>query len=713
MSGAIAIKVGNEYLDIQKDAEINFNIRNGMFFRELIPTVITYDFNLLSTPKNKRIFNFIHHKDAVIQEFPSYNASIYVNGILFQQGEIQVKDISDEGIKLGFKGEATLLSKLKGLSLRDIDMGSKTYDEKKNRDVVQLFFDTFSNKGVSININGKTFAKPWNTSDYQTLQDLADAITNNTGTLSGIEAKAYPQISTTNGLNTSKGPVLAFESKDLTQRINSWDPDPNGSNPSHTTASTVKQNGTKLGNAIQAMLNQWDSDANKTYPDINLCAPPIKNTKFYQGADLPDTTGTGPDTTAYHGYINDYGERNFWVFPGYKYARVWFRAGQELMTYLPHIFVKHVLQSICSQVGLNAVGDFMEDDEMDQLVLYNEQPVTFPQDFGGEKTLQLNNYVPDYPALDFIKELALNLFNMVVIVDQANQEVRFDYLESVLQNDKGRDYTTKVLPTYKIGFVENKPLSWRYNLSNDGVLQDLGKKRQDVQQYTRDPDVNTEANLPGVQKRDIIRYVRSENLFYLSQENNSGNIVWKPHTYDLVGVNPSGAADTQEKTPDMLPMAQVVEDKDTTHNRPRYSLKWLVCHTERKGSSPYYNLGSNKAPLRLMFYRGLIDSGAGYTVPAATTGIYDMGGNKIGAYALKWTGSEGLYENFWKGYNDFITNNKLLTLRFNLDIHDFYNLQQEERITVYGRPYYWREIKGKLSMKNGLEPVKIQLVNTQ
>jgi len=138
----------------------------------------------------------------------------------------------------------------------------------------------------------------------------------------------------------------------------------------------------------------------------------------------------------------------------------------------------------------------------------------------------------------------------------------------------------------------------------------------------------------------------------------------------------------------------------------------LMPAIKKRGNSNNYQTSSSGSPYRLFFYRGLQPAAQadGYDYPLGTPDIYDARGNEIGTYALRWRGSKGIYENFWKTYNEAFTNAKNVEAQFAMNFQQLNNIGFGTQLESEGNLYWWRELQFQVNMSSGIQPVKAKLL---
>lgn len=95
---------------------------------------------------------------------------------------------------------------------------------------------------------------------------------------------------------------------------------------------------------------------------------------------------------------------------------------------------------------------------------------------------------------------------------------------------------------------------------------------------------------------------------------------------------------------------------------------------------------------RVLFYRGMQPDDKNVTYPFGSSGKYNAKGDLIGQLTLNWIGSDGLYENFWKEWLDFIDTAKVFKFKIQLNIVDILNLDMQKQVRIENNNYLIKKI---------------------
>lgn len=98
----ISIKISNQYVDIDADITIAFELNNDLFnIDETLPRQFTYQVNLPATPKNNKIFGWLNHVNSSTEWSERYDAEIIYPGMNIL-GKCKVDKVTKKGYDVAF-----------------------------------------------------------------------------------------------------------------------------------------------------------------------------------------------------------------------------------------------------------------------------------------------------------------------------------------------------------------------------------------------------------------------------------------------------------------------------------------------------------------------------------------------------------------------------------------------------------------------------------
>jgi hypothetical protein len=119
-----------------------------------------------------------------------------------------------------------------------------------------------------------------------------------------------------------------------------------------------------IGTTVAARIAHANSLVTKQYPEINHVFATLKNSLFYKNED--QDIGYNQD---YAGIVNDYTDDS--------YVSNWPVEGEALnkTTLVPFLFLHHIIKSIYNNLGYTVTGKFLNDPELQQLLVYNNRSI--------------------------------------------------------------------------------------------------------------------------------------------------------------------------------------------------------------------------------------------------------------------------------------------------------------------------------------------------
>jgi hypothetical protein len=111
--------------------------------------------------------------------------------------------------------------------------------------------------------------------------------------------------------------------------------------------------------------------------------------------------------------------------------------------------------------------------------------------------------------------------------------------------------------------------------------------------------------------------------------------------------------------------------------------------------------------LRFLFYRGLQLDSQGDRYPLASAGTVNYAGATVGRYALEWGGPAGLYAQWHKPWLDFRTNARTEERTIALTLGEFLALDPTRKDLVQGLLFFWDSISLTVGGAQTLAPATI------
>jgi hypothetical protein len=457
------------------------------------------------------------------------------------------------------------------------------------------------------------------------------------------------------------------------------------------------------------IIDKLNANISNVFPDVDYCFPSIKNNEVY-GDSNADFNNDHLINYFLYGYLSNSSDRS-------------------LATISPQFFLFHVLEKICNYLGLKLGGNLQDIEQIYQrcfiytntlldLKVVSQNPgISFSRVLinAFKQRFESGLCMPDNNIKDLLYCIQ-NEFMCAIVI--RNNELTITTKKSILEDTDIEDWTNK---TFKYldegkGNFENG-FFLKYN--NDSGDSYLTERIKDIT-INRKEDVATFADLPTRNVRNNeIRLVIDENKFYISNipnANPSYYVNWSFYSLQLEGYKYQEAVKEIDNKVSATINDDLIQDYTTTSGGIR---KINVPHIYQKGSSDEFQLGYQKAPLRLLFYwgnkQGLLqttpaegDRPAVFstsadpeeTYPFASMGNLDMDGNILGDYTLYYEGPYGLYNKLWKEWLAFKNQAKPFTFKTVLSKAELLQLNILKQKQIKESVFIIDRIRGNIDQKS-------------
>jgi hypothetical protein len=353
-------------------------------------------------------------------------------------------------------------------------------------------------------------------------------------------------------------------------------------------------------------------------PDAaDYALPPVRNAAFYDPAKNP----------AYGGYLNYYDTAGLYSHNATGLLRFGMTPFLRLVPLL-----RRVLQAA---VGYTISGPWMEDPEVQQLVLYGDRAVDGP--FADPLAVVFNRHVPDLGVGEFLVALQ-QFFCLGYVFNAQRRTLHIRALREVVADQAYQDRTAAGPP-------RTKP-------AEDGGYTLKMALAEDDQNNTLDTGWATLRVGGGQEVIDV-------------------------------------AAGT----------LRVQAEADALSLQQGGNRQWLVPTIAHAGVSPEFELDDEtSAGLLLLFDRGLCPAaGGGAPYPLATWGSTDAAGTRVGEYELRWDGPRGLYAAWHQPWLDFLRRASSEERLMAFTVADLLALDPARKEMVLNRKYLWEKVSVSLS----------------
>lgn len=418
----LALKLNNTFLDLPTTTSASFTLNNPFFDSQFSARDFALPFTLHTTPTNVNKLGSPHRLDSKGKKIFD-NAVLFLDNIPYEKGTITIKKATNKTIQIVFKNESrNLIEALEATKIREI-VG---YDLIQATVSTQSVFNVTPNwsqylivvEGISF-----TYVATQGDSLAHVVQQLSNSIN------AALPNHAIWQSGQTQ-LIIDNNQLPTFHFFIILSGL--------------TIISNVTAGQNKVTQTEQYVKNIIENPVpTHTFPTINwMNLYEDKNENF-------------------EGWVNYY--KNGQTISNRHHTK----EHNWLHTYIPFIFLKHVLQQIANSVGLVLDESSFFKEGINDLLLFNNktldlifQDITVDNQYlnSFSNIIVFGDHLPDLNALDFLNKLA-EKFALLIDVQKGLLSLK---VKKDLLNKKAIDWTDLAEPTYSIDFVAEK----------DGVLLD-------------------------------------------------------------------------------------------------------------------------------------------------------------------------------------------------------------------------------------------------
>jgi hypothetical protein len=363
----------------------------------------------------------------------------------------------------------------------------------------------------------------------------------------------------------------------------------------------------------------------------------------------------------------------------------------------PQPFLMYILRQIFSSFGYKIDGEWVRDEEIQQLVCLNIRFIrTFtsgPPFITFTEDLDLKNHVPDITVGQLLTSLKQRF--LLGYYWRTNQrELVIRSLKNTLDSDEAQDLTDLVVGEEDTNFNKNAE-SYRMSQQFD---QDDANER-----WLERPDPKfIKGTIAGSAIPPAVPGGAAEGDYYLYLYDNyyyryNGSTMDKS-AYNYFDIENDGST------------INFNIDHDTPFMRNAVATglaasKWKTPHVEY--DVKYIEEGALlEMPLRLLYWRGLQEDSVGDTYPLASNDKTDEGGDPIGNYGLK---NEDQYADWQANYFELKANPRAVYFKFKPDPRIFNMWEPWKRQRVGNQHYVW-DTRETLFRMRGIGPTKMLMV---
>jgi hypothetical protein len=297
-------------------------------------------------------------------------------------------------------------------------------------------------------------------------------------------------------------------------------------------------------------------------------------------------------------------------------------------TLTPFLKLVPLLKRCLAAFGYEVTGPWLDDPEIQQLVVYSLRSLDLATGSGLATDFPLASLLPDVRLAELLLVLQ-QTFALGFVFNPVRKQVRVVALRDVVAN-----------PAYQV-------------------------------------------RKPSADYRDVASEVDGFTLAFTAD---SDDELLKSAPWAEVSIG--GAAEKIQPAVDTLRMAREADPVEPGRKwllpiaeQPGYSARTDFGQTDKRSSH-----------LRLLFYRGLQPDSYGGPYPLASSGTENYAGATVGQYALDWDGPQGLYEQWHRPWLDFRANARLEERTLSLTLGEFLALDPTQKDMVAGLKFLWENI---------------------
>jgi len=305
-------------------------------------------------------------------------------------------------------------------------------------------------------------------------------------------------------------------------------------------------------------------------------------------------------------------------------------AAEHVTTTVPLLKLVPLLKRVLAVYGWEIGGPWLDDAEIQQLVVYSLHALDMPTGPAPATSFSLAQVLPDVRVADLLLGLQ-QLFALGFVFNPVRRQVRVVPLRDVVAARAGYQPRPGAGPTYRDVVNENKGFTLAFTADAD----------DDLLKGAPWPELVIGGGGEKIQPAaDTLRLVREED----ARQAGRG---W------------------------LLPAAE----------QPGYSARTDFDQADKRSSQ-----------LRLLFYRGLQPDSLGHPYPLASAGTENYQGGTVGRYALTWDGPQGLYQQWHKPWLDFRANARQEERDVQLTLGEFLALDPTQPDRVLGLDFLWEAV---------------------
>jgi hypothetical protein len=671
-----------------------------LFNTDALTGTFTYPIDIPLTDKNRKQLGFPESLLNRIAASPSINIDYYYGGILFKEGIFKILKITDKISCTFISGIGNINDLIKDRKISSVNYGG------------DVFFPTEGSLGLEfVGYNAPGFGGRVGNPMHLTLNITYAGVTTEFGkALSSILGGAGDINALISAFNADSSGMAANHIISVTSDINET------VLPYFyriifelASGATASVNMDYLGvinnykssfwktvpsSAVQPKAKFMNDAAALSYPHLNYTFFPIKNDGFYSG-----------NNNDYSGYINFYNNSSH----SFSYNTT-IDGSRTKYSIIPFPYFLYIFKTIFSEISYFAKGNFIEDEEIKKIVIYNTMALdsilfdsVTPDTVIINKwadSFNLKNHVPDMLITDFIK-FVKSFFCIGYFVDDSKRTVEIILLKDVINSVDYDDFTSFTSILKEIDLNDGLGYILKLPDTNDQYIKD---NVIDLSGYTVKDPVATVTDLYALsdQQEKDVRYVISLDeywkLIFITNGTTITNL-WQKFSENYYNYKVGNGGNEIPLNANTL--LTIIDPASPFQ---------LLPITNEEGSSKEFDIGNNNNDkLRFLIYRGMQSGASGNLYPLGTNGYKSYSGVNIGSLSLKLDDPDyGMNKMFFNSWLKFLASTKSVIANTELDIPklmDVNLLKRKKRIDNV--EYLINKINVNMTM-TGIKPSTVQ-----
>lgn len=336
----------------------------------------------------------------------------------------------------------------------------------------------------------------------------------------------------------------------------------------------------------------------------------------------------------------------------------------------PFIRAEYLIDQIFAHAGINYIDEWITDDELRKLCLYNNRSIYVAGTWPG--AINLQNHVPEIVASQWLADF-LTGFGVGIFPNPFNNTIVIKPIKDVILEPHKHDWTDKSAYTLSITNLEEPFKGYRYAADDDDRFFDM---------YVPLPD----AILPILGSVTTLNdvpidltgqyYVEDQNAYY---NRSAIDFIFQGKEYKAA--NPGYVSGEFYENP-YPPIFQSFYP--LSFDGGSGTVYAYMPHCEILGT---FGDEENDYLPRPMFYRGFYPDSNGDDYPYANNQAYTPDGTLSYAHSLLYDGDRNLFTKSLQELTELTQNGKIVERKLNLTITDLLNFNLNDKVLI-GRTHF-------------------------